>query len=135
MKSVFLVFFAAALTGMAQGLNPSALLKPPTNTWPTYNGDYSGRRYSTLTQINSGNVRSLALAWAFQERAAPLKCTPLEVNGILYFSAPDNVWAVDARTGRDIWHFSIVRRKATISPRAASPCIRAGSISAPPTRI
>jgi alcohol dehydrogenase (cytochrome c) len=104
-KSAFIVFFAAALIAMGQGLNPSALLKPPTNTWPTYNGDYSGRRYSTLTQINSDNVRSLALAWAFQERAAPLKCTPLEVNGILYLSVPDNDWAVDARTGREIWHF------------------------------
>ncbi|MGH9654783.1 MAG: acido-empty-quinoprotein group A [Bryobacteraceae bacterium] len=105
MKIVCLLF-AAGICAVAQGLNPAALLKPPTNTWPTYNGDYSGRRYSTLKQINSGNVGSLALAWAFQERAAPLKCTPLEVNGILYLSAPDNVWAVDARTGREIWHFN-----------------------------
>ncbi len=27
------------------------------------------------------------------------------LNGILYFSAPDHVWAVDARTGREVWHF------------------------------
>ncbi|HEX7361442.1 MAG TPA: acido-empty-quinoprotein group A [Bryobacteraceae bacterium] len=100
------LFFAAALCAVAQGLNPAALLKPPTNTWPTYNGDYSGRRYSTLKQINSSNIGSLAPAWAFQEHAVPLKCTPLEVNGILYLSAPDNVWAVDARTGREIWHFN-----------------------------
>jgi alcohol dehydrogenase (cytochrome c) len=33
-------------------------------TWPTYNGDYSGRRYSSLTQINKDNVKSLKLAWA-----------------------------------------------------------------------
>ncbi|MGH9584832.1 MAG: acido-empty-quinoprotein group A, partial [Bryobacteraceae bacterium] len=104
MKAAFL-FFAAGVCALAQGLNPAALLKPPTQTWPTYNGDYSGRRYSTLAQINRGNVRSLALAWSFQVHSAPLKCTPLEVNGILYFSAPDNVWAVDARTGREIWHF------------------------------
>lgn len=99
------LFLAAICSALGQGLNPAALLRPPVHTWPTYNGDYSGRRYSTLAQINRGNVKSLALAWSFQEHAAPLKCTPLEVNGILYLSAPDNVWAVDARTGREIWHF------------------------------
>jgi alcohol dehydrogenase (cytochrome c) len=90
----------------AQDLDPAALLKPATETWPTYNGDYSGMRYSTLDQINSGNVNSLTLAWAFRTRGRILKSTPLEVNGILYFSAPDNVWAVDARFGKTIWHYS-----------------------------
>ncbi len=96
---------AAAACVQAQGLNPAALLKPPTDTWPSYNGDYSGRRYSPLSQINRQNVRSLTLAWAFQTHSAALKSTPLEVNGILYFTVPDHVWAVDARTGRQIWHF------------------------------
>src|SRR5690348_5071676 len=49
----------------AQGLDAAALLKPATDTCPTYNGDYSGRLYSTLDQINAGNVSSLALAWVF----------------------------------------------------------------------
>ena len=31
--------------------------------------------------------------------------TPLMVNGVLYFSAPDHVWAIDARTGREVWHY------------------------------
>lgn len=90
----------------AQGLDPAALLKPATDTWPTYNGDYSGARFSTLDQINAGNITSLALAWVFRTHGSALKSTPLEVNGILYFSAPDNVWAVDARYGRQIWHYS-----------------------------
>ncbi len=101
-----LFFLAAAVCIYAQGLDPAALLKPPTDTWPTYNGDYSGRRYSTLTQIDKTNVSSLTLAWAFQTHSAALKSTPLEVDGILYFTVPDNVWALDARTGRQIWHFS-----------------------------
>ena len=99
-----LILLGAAALG-AQGLDPAALLKPPTDTWPTYNGDYSGRRYSPLTRINSSNVGSLTLAWAFQTHGVALKSTPLEVNGILYFSVPDHVWAVDARTGRQIWHY------------------------------
>src|SRR5271155_3023446 len=94
-----------SLAALGQGLSPAALLKLPTDTWPTYNGDYSGRRYSPLDQINRSNVGSLTLAWAFQANSAALKSTPLEVNGILYFSVPDHVWAVDARTGRQVWHY------------------------------
>src|SRR5579871_5490378 len=44
-------------------LNPSSLVKPSTDTWPTYAGDYSQRRFSALTQINQANVKSLALQW------------------------------------------------------------------------
>jgi alcohol dehydrogenase (cytochrome c) len=47
----------------AQGLDPKDILKPLSNDWPTYNGDYSGMRYSRLTQINQSNVRNLTLAW------------------------------------------------------------------------
>jgi alcohol dehydrogenase (cytochrome c) len=86
----------------AQGLDAAALLKPATETWPTYNGDYSGKRYSTLSQINATNINSLTLAWAFHTHTAAIKSTPLEVNGVLYFSTPDNVWAIDARFGRQI---------------------------------
>ena len=42
MKSIVLFLCAAPI--YAQGLDPGALLKPPTDTWPSYNGDYSGRR-------------------------------------------------------------------------------------------
>jgi acido-empty-quinoprotein group A len=102
------VLFALALRpsfAAAQALEPGALLKPPTHTWPTYNGDYSGARFSTLDQINAGNIHSLTLAWVFQTQGTTIKSTPLEVNGMLYFSVPDNVWAVDARFGRTIWHY------------------------------
>jgi acido-empty-quinoprotein group A len=105
---LMLIVIAAALWpsfSKAQALDPAALLKPATDTWPTYNGDYSGKRYSTLDQINAGNVNLLTLAWVFQPHAGTIKSTPLEVNGILYFSVPDNVWAVDARFGRRIWHY------------------------------
>jgi alcohol dehydrogenase (cytochrome c) len=90
----------------AQGLDPQKLLHAPVDTWPTYNGDYTGRRYSSLDLINRSNVHGLTLAWAFQTHSVSGKSTPLEVNGILYFSVPDHVWAVDAATGRQVWHFS-----------------------------
>src|SRR5215471_595445 len=75
----------------SQELDPAKLLAPATDTWPTYNGEYSGRRYSTLDQINSKNVGSLTLAWAFRSHGHTLKSTPLEVNGVLYLTSPDNV--------------------------------------------
>lgn len=105
--AILLLFLASGLTApfvAGQGLDPAALLKPATSTWPTYNGDYSGRRFSTLDQINDTNIHSLTLAWIYSAHQE-LKSTPLEVNGILYFTSPDNVWAVDARFGREIWHY------------------------------
>lgn len=82
--------------------------------WPTYNGDYSGRRFVALDQINHSNVRSLAPAWIFRTNVSEqrglstvqIKSTPLEVTGILYFTIPDHVWAVNARTGEEVWHYS-----------------------------
>ena len=102
---VILALSARMPIAAAQGLDAAALLKPATDTWPTYNGDYSGARYSTLDLISAKNIDSLTLAWAFRTHGHVLKSTPLEVNGILYLTAPDNVWAVDARFGREIWHY------------------------------
>jgi alcohol dehydrogenase (cytochrome c) len=97
---------AMTTTLLAQGVTSSVLLHPPTDAWPGYHGDYSGRRHSSLTQITPDNVNRLSLAWAFQtNQEAELKATPLVVDGIIYVSAPDNVWAVDARSGHQLWHY------------------------------
>ena len=82
---------------------------PATDAWPSFNGDFTGRRFSPLTKINDKNVKNLSLAWSYRvtgQSAAPIKATPLQVNGILYFSSPDHVWAIDARTGKEVWHFT-----------------------------
>ena len=58
---------AAPIALAAQGpLDPASLVKMPTDSWPTYHGDYSGRRYSTLTQINGDNVKNLTLAGVYR---------------------------------------------------------------------
>ncbi|HEY3940792.1 MAG TPA: acido-empty-quinoprotein group A [Bryobacteraceae bacterium] len=107
-----LALLAIPAAAFGQGLDSAALLKWHANSWPTYNGDYSGRRFSPLAQINSANVHDLALAWAARytsSNAGPgiqIKATPLLVNGVLYFSSPNNVWAVDVRTGRELWHYT-----------------------------
>ncbi|MGI9072369.1 MAG: acido-empty-quinoprotein group A [Bryobacteraceae bacterium] len=118
MKRIALWFECALILGSAfqvvaaDGLNPAKLLQPPVDSWPTYNGDYSGRRFSTLSKINDSNVRSLSLGWLYRINGAEdpfagvIKATPLVVNGIMYFTVPDRVWAIDARTGREIWTYT-----------------------------
>ena len=89
------------------GLEPSTLLAPPPDAWPTYHGDYSGRRHSRLSAITPENVNQLTLAWTFQTgQPDQIKATPIVVNGIAYVTTPDNMWAVDARSGRQIWHYT-----------------------------
>src|SRR5687767_8495293 len=59
-----LVAVPALLVGQQPGsLDPATILKPLSETWPTYSGDYTGRRYSALTQINQSTVKNLGLAW------------------------------------------------------------------------
>jgi alcohol dehydrogenase (cytochrome c) len=103
---------AAASSLAAQGVDPAMLLNPPADSWPGYHGDYSGQRHSRLTRITPENVAQMGLAWAFQTgQAAPLKCSPLLVDGVLYITIPDHVWAVDARSGHQIWHYTYPANK------------------------
>jgi acido-empty-quinoprotein group A len=95
-------------------LDPNEIGKAPITSWPTFNGDYTGERYSTLTQIKPDNVNQLAQQWVYKitrvgaQRGAPapmIKCTPLLVDGVLYITIPNHVWALDARTGNPLWHY------------------------------
>ena len=98
---------AAVPAPRAPRLNAALLLKPPADSWPTYHGDYSGRRHSALTKVTPANIDQLTLAWTFETgRPDQIKATPIVVNGIAYLTTPDNLWAIDARSGRQIWHYS-----------------------------
>ncbi len=106
------VFSSSASSIAAQDLENGQLVHPPPDSWPAYHGDYSGRRHVDLTQITPQNVGNLSLAWAFQtNQPAQIKSSPLLVDGVLYFTVPDNIWAVDARSGHMIWHFNRVATK------------------------
>jgi alcohol dehydrogenase (cytochrome c) len=130
-----LKYIAAAILGLApaallsQNLDPAQILKPAPDSWPTYSGDYTGRRYSSLTQVNQKTVKDLSLAFVSRLVAGPqgpagtppvivagegkaefntaanIKGSVLLVDGILYVATPDNAWAVDARDGHEIWHY------------------------------
>ena len=130
-------------TGTRTGLDPAAIAKPLADSWPTFAGDYTSRRYSALKAINKSNVKNLALAWVSIRATGPrggvpptiiggvgtreftggtMKGAILQVNGILYVTAPDNVWALDARDGREIWHYFWKTRAARTSATGAPPC-------------
>ena len=110
----------AALVGTA-GLNAQEPGAGPTSAqlvegftdssrWPTFSGDYSGRRHSPLTQITPENVGSLTPQWTFQSgtmaRGRGFETTPLVWDGVLYVTGPNNyAWALDARTGRKFWEY------------------------------
>src|SRR6476646_10151775 len=89
------------LVAQGHGLDPAALLKPSTDSWPTYHGDYSGQRHSRLTQITPDNVGRLTLAWSFQTgQTQQIKASPILVDGVIYITTPDNMWALDARSAK-----------------------------------
>jgi len=138
-----ILLWPVVLGGQGSGIDPAHLLKPLVDSWPSYSGDYSGKRYSALTQVNRLTVKNLTLAWTMNVTSGPgntggrgrgpstgseqaggggvivggegtgdfagggvtIKGTPLMVDGTLYVSAPDNAWAIDARDGRELWHY------------------------------
>ncbi|HVY93054.1 MAG TPA: acido-empty-quinoprotein group A [Bryobacteraceae bacterium] len=134
--AVPILLLPGLLMGQGRGLDPADILKPLGDSWPTYNGDYTGKRYSSLKQVDTSNVMHLTLAWFarftagggrggvrttvggegtgdFPPGNATIKSTPLEVDGTIYLSTPDNAWAVDARDGRELWHYFWKTRGAT----------------------
>ena len=84
--------------------------------WLTYWGDYSGRHYSPLSQINAGNVAQLQAQWAVQMPGdAIVESVPIVVDGVLYTTGqPGEVYALDARTGRQIWKYQ--RPQKVVNP-------------------
>jgi len=87
--------------------------------WTSYNGGYAGSRYSTLTQINKGNIASLAPKWMFSLRNTNnLQVTPVVSEGVMYVSAANECYALDAGSGREIWHYQRARTKGLVGNAA-----------------
>jgi PQQ-dependent dehydrogenase (methanol/ethanol family) len=79
---------------------------PRPGDWLTYNGNYSGNRYSSLNEIKISNVSALKLKWVFPIPYFGLEVTPLAADGVLYVTGPNQVFALDALTGKALWHYS-----------------------------
>ena len=158
-----LVVLALGFGLSAQGpLDPVLMLKPPTEVWASYHGDYTGRHFSPLTQVDTSNAKNLSLAWFYRmpgehrrchhrrspsahpirpaagtrrrRRGGPIiKAMPLMVNGILYLSVPNRVFAVDARTGRQTVAVRVARPQRDRQPRRRHVSATGSSSSRPTT--
>lgn len=75
--------------------------------WPTFGGQAGGGQYSSLDQINAGNVDRLEVAWIhYSGDKAWLEVTPIHANNTLYYCTPMNrVIALDPATGAELWRF------------------------------
>jgi PQQ-dependent dehydrogenase (methanol/ethanol family) len=139
-----LIAFLSRLTGVQTGATISSrgsagrgidfqrILHPKPGEWPTYDGNLSGNRYSELTQINAANVSRLSLRWAFSiplwsqflpdtpyyrenMRYFGLETVPIVADGVMYVTGPNQVFALDPRTGHQIWHYSRPRTPGLVS--------------------
>jgi alcohol dehydrogenase (cytochrome c) len=87
-------------------VKPAHLAEQPVGKdWLSYNGDYTGRRFSALNQLNTKNVGSLRAQWVFHvPNSDSMEVTPVVVDGIMFVTSANDAWALDAQTGREIWH-------------------------------
>lgn len=89
--------------------------------WPTYNGETGGNRYTTLSQINKNNVSKLASKWVFTvPNAGRLQVTPVVVDGMMYVTAPNECYALDAGSGRQIWRYQVPSTPGTLRDAGAN---------------
>src|SRR6266852_4908366 len=73
------------------------------NTWNQYLGGADSSQYSSLKQINKGNVQQLEVAWSYPTSEQYL-FNPIVVDGTMYVQAKSNsIVALDAATGRELW--------------------------------
>jgi PQQ-dependent dehydrogenase (methanol/ethanol family) len=100
------------LLGMAHGASAASwddLVNAGSqgNNWLVYGGDLGQMRHSPNDQINTKNVKGLHLKWIFQTGVlGSFENTPIVENGVMYVTTPYNhVFAVDAKTGTQLWHY------------------------------
>ena len=74
--------------------------------WPSFGHDPGAMRYSPLDQINTRNVDHLKLAWTFRAERPGSEAIPVVIDGIMYFTAPDGVYALVPETGELLWKFA-----------------------------
>src|ERR1041384_2522489 len=84
-----------------------AIVVGAQNNWVYFGQDQGASKYSTLTQINTGNVKNLKRAWTFHtgDKSGFFESTPLVIDSVMYFSAQNGFYAIDAVTGRQVWKF------------------------------
>ena len=129
----------AAPGGVADAADFTSILHPKRGDWPTYYGNLSGNRYTTVDQITPANVAKLQTQWVYPIQYSPLETTPLVVDGVMYVTGPNQVFAIDGRTGDEMWRYARPRTpSATVSADATlganrGVALRGDRVFSPPT--
>ncbi len=89
----------------------------PKADWTHYDGSLTGNRYSPLELINPTNVQRLGAAWMFPIASNPraMQATPVVQDGIMYVTGPNQLYALDATTGRQLWSYSEPQHEGILS--------------------
>ncbi len=95
-----------ALSSETAAADFERILHPKAGDWPTYHGRLDGNRHSTLDQISAANAGDLSLQWVYSMRSFNLEMTPVVVDGVMYVTGQNQVSALDARSGREIWRYA-----------------------------
>jgi len=98
---------AGAVVSTSIDVTPQAMLAKAGENWLSYHGDYTGQRFTRLNQITPSNVGNLKTQWVFHVRdVSDMEVTPVVSGGVMFVTAANDAYALDARTGRTIWHYS-----------------------------
>jgi len=117
-----LVSGSPATAVLPGGLGWEDVAHPKPGDWPTYHGQLGGNRYSDLEQITARNVGSLAPKWIYTPgngSGRTLEVTPVVVGGVMYVTRVNSVYALDARTGRQIWQYTRPQSKNLVGDAAS----------------
>lgn len=113
--SSFAALLAAGAVAVALTTDPPTHFNPQAYAgWETYGGHPDATRYSSLSQINTGNVKGLKVAWTYRTgevdttNKSQIQCQPIVVDGVVYATSSRlNVLALDGATGREIWRTNL----------------------------
>ena len=106
--AALLVGSSLLLAQRSRPVDDARLRQPPAEEWLTYGYNYAEQRHSPLRQITVGNVSRLGLGWTTEIGGGGgiQEATPLVANGVMYVITNWSVvFALDARTGRQLWQF------------------------------
>ena len=99
---------AGPLTAPQTPVSPAeiaAIMHPKAGDWPTYNGTVDGNRHSALGQVSRDTVSKLQLQWLFPIPLGSLETTPVVIDGVMYVTGNNQVYALSGKSGRQIWRY------------------------------
>ena len=113
MKISLLLFVVTLVSACAISIKKNSNTYLISQDWPSFGRDFSSQRFSPSTQINISNVQNLVQAWKVNTGVTgSFQTTPIVQNGVMYLSLPyNNVVALDATTGKELWRYKHDRRK------------------------